>query len=188
MGIDCGDRIEQIFREQYKTMFRVLRRIAANDFQVEDALQDAFALACDRRETVLAHPTPEAWMLVAAKNFLRNAKRADAKLARRLVLLDDELAAKLGTCDEVNIDLEYGGTIPEQEFNLLKRVYLEGYKQSEVAEEFHIAPNSAYMTVKRVREKMRARLEENEKKSGGTCYEFPGSEHYLSEGVQRDDN
>lgn len=189
MGPDFEIMFEEIYRTQFSSMLRILKRSADNPFQAEEALQNAFLLAWSaKREDFSAHPNPTAWIVKTAQYYLKNAKRSDARLAKRLVLLDENIASKVGKTDEVDLDFEYAGTLPEKDFKMLKRVYLEGYNQTEIAEEFHISPNSAYMKVKRAKDKLREQLKSIEKKFGGTCYDFPGSEHYLNKGDHRDAN
>jgi DNA-directed RNA polymerase specialized sigma24 family protein len=75
-----NERIEQLFREMFKTLYIYAKNALGEHSLAEDATQETFCTACAKSDECLQSGNPEGWLMKTLKNVVRNTKRQRAKL------------------------------------------------------------------------------------------------------------
>ena len=100
----------------------------------EEAVQDTFCIFCMQVDTTLHHETPRGWLMHTLQNVMRNMQRQRAAMNRLIMRsLQVEHLEELLVYDEEDVDLLYGDLAARADFQLLKRVVLDGCTMLEAA-------------------------------------------------------
>ncbi len=75
---------EALYREHYAFAWRCARRLGASDADLDDVLQDTFAIAYRRFATLDPAVRPTTWLFGILRNVLRNRSRGERRHRRRL--------------------------------------------------------------------------------------------------------
>lgn len=156
--------LARIYRAQRAHVRQQLRGFGVRDAAVEDALHDVFVIAYrklasyeTRRGSMRAWLVGIAWRVAAA----HRRAREDVALP-----CDDEVASDLpdpesyAARSEAAVVLERVlRSLPSEQAAAFVLAELEGLSAAEIAEQWHIAPATAYTRVARARVKMQAELE-----------------------------
>lgn len=70
-----NDWISSIYQAAYGRMCRVAYRLTGNFETARELVQDAFLLTLFHKEELLAHPKPEAWLMLTLVNLCKNENR-----------------------------------------------------------------------------------------------------------------
>ena len=87
-------------------------------------------------------------------------KRIDAdriKMEKRLLSLDKKPIDTLGVSfnSDTSLQIEFDGIVTKEDFFVLEKLYVQGYKYSDLASELGVAPSVIGMRAKRAKEKFR---------------------------------
>lgn len=126
----------------------------------EEAVHDAFRIACGKPDSLMNSPVPEGWIMNTLKNVIRNKQR-QLKLQRRLIEEDvsiEDHIASMGVEDDYS-EFEFSDLISEEDYYLIKRVTLEQKTITETAEEFGISPEACKKRIQRAKKKLKFKLE-----------------------------
>ena len=109
---------EHIVRTQHKSLHRLAMVLLSQKdstgsiSQAEDAVQEAFTIAWEKRETFYQHPNPAGWLTITLKNVVKNMVRADQRWAERLLQVPaDSVVPPPGA------DLELEGFVPPEDLD-----------------------------------------------------------------------
>lgn len=67
--------ITSLYDQTYQRLYRVAYRLTGSIETAKELTQDAFLWAWLRREELLAHPKPEAWLMRTLTNLVKNERR-----------------------------------------------------------------------------------------------------------------
>lgn len=149
--------VEQLYKEMYPALHLYALRVLKDEALAEEAVQDAFCVACARREKFLSSPNPEGWIMLTLKYVMRNTLRAQARLNRHLALeVGDELSA--GEPELMSVDLLFGDVSESEDFRLLKRVALDQCTMPELAREMGVPVETCKKRVQRARKRLQKKL------------------------------
>lgn len=59
--------IEKLYKEMYPALYAYALRVLKNPALAEEAIQDAFCIACEKRDRVLSNPRPQGWIMTTLK-------------------------------------------------------------------------------------------------------------------------
>ena len=128
---------ERLIRTHHKELLRLAsiwlyqRANDAVDFgRAEEAAQETFTIAWEKREILMEHPKPIAWLNIALKNVIKNMVRDDQRWAECLLRVPAEQVQPAP-----GADLELEGIIPSEDMDILKRLYLYGETYEEICED-----------------------------------------------------
>jgi RNA polymerase sigma-70 factor (ECF subfamily) len=93
--LDRGD-VARVFREEHGRAVAVLVRVFGDIDIAEDAVQEAFAIACERWPTVGMPPSPAGWIITAARNRAIDRLRRESTRQERHRQADRLLALQRG--------------------------------------------------------------------------------------------
>ncbi len=154
-----NERIEQLFREMFKTLYIYAKNALGEHSLAEDATQETFCTACAKSDECLQSGNPEGWLMKTLKNVVRNTKRQRAKLNMLAVIsLNSEESELLATYDEIDIDVLYGDEAKREDFQIFKMVAVEGRSMRETADEFGISIEACKKRVQRIKKRLQKKL------------------------------
>lgn len=150
--------LEQMYREMYPTLYAYALRILKDHALAEEAIQDAFCIACAKREQFLSSANPHGWIMCTLKFVMRNMLRTQAKLKSLLQSLDDEEGVCAGPQEMASVDVLFGDVSDSEDFQLLKRIALDRCTMLEVAQDLGISVETCKKRVQRARKRLQQKL------------------------------
>jgi len=151
--------LERLYLQMYSKLFEYARSLLSSDSLAEEAVQDAFHIACQKPEAVLRSPSPEGWMVNTTRNVIRNTLRSQA-IARRI--LAEYMADNAGDIsvvnDRVQFELIYGDVANLEEFQLVKAMVLDGKSYQELSQELGISVAACRKRMQRAKEILRKKI------------------------------
>ena len=152
--------IRQLFLEMYDMMMTYARSSLQNESRAEEAVQEAFQIACQKPDALLNSPNPKGWMINTLKNTIHNSKhemdRDSRLLAAFLAFHSPQLAV---TENRVRLEVDYGDMVHLEEFKLLQDMVLNGKSQLEMAQERGISLAACKKRVQRAKETLRKMMQ-----------------------------
>ena len=177
---------EQYVRQYHKDLLRFASHLLRQNLhnldvdQAEDLVQETLTIAWERRETFLASPSPAGWLYQTLKNVLRNAIRQEQRWTIRL--LQAQQVAPTDVLPPPGGDLELEGFVPDEDLDLLKRLYLHGETYDELAQELGLKKSALAMRIHRIKEVFRKKYQETETFSSSACEQTTSGRHDNSRG------
>ena len=160
--MECGEQwqeaVEKLYKEMYPALHVYALRILGDEALAEEAVQDAFCIACAKREQFLSSPNPEGWLMVTLKHVMQNMLRTQAKL-QRLLSLDEGERMPAESVELVSVDLLFGDVAGSEDFRLLKRVALEQCTMLELAQEMGVSVETCKKRVQRARKRLQKKMD-----------------------------
>lgn len=150
---------EQLYKELYPALHVYALRVLGEPALAEEAIQDAFCIACAKREQFLSSADPRRWVMCTLKHVCQNMLRTQAKLKKLLLSLDADGPLPAGTPELVSVDVLFGDLSDSEDFRLLKRIALDRCTILEVAEELGISLESCKKRVQRARKHLQEKIE-----------------------------
>ena len=142
--------IEQFYRQEYESMFRLACYSLNDQNLAETAVQDAFLIASTKFDKFTSSPNPTGWLYNVLKNNIRELRRERQKILTRFVSLDDvpELSVNIPYIDSINAK-------KDADLQLLSRIYVDGYSLREIADELSISVPALKMRINRAKKRLR---------------------------------
>lgn len=159
--MEAADRqeLERLYLQLYNMLFEYARSSLSSDALAEEAVQDAFHIACQKPEAVLRSPNPEGWMVKTLKNVVFNTARSQA-IARRILAeyMADNAEVVSTANDRVRFELYYEDVADLEEFRLVKAMVLDGKSYQELALELGITVVACRKRMQRAKEILRKKI------------------------------
>ena len=157
--------IEELFHAEYNNLVRyaavILNKYSSGHISIsgraEDVVQDLFCLAVEKRDEVLESGSPVGWLYKALTLKVREALREDRTWFKRLSLIQGE--SEPG--DFRRLPIEWEGLMSQEDYELLRKLYLEGYSYKELCAELDVKKSTLAMRVKRIKERFQKNYEKN---------------------------
>ena len=152
--------IDRLYLQMYPMLFEYARSSLANDALAEEAVQDTFAIACQKPEALCESTNPEGWLVNTLKNVLSNTIRSQ-NIARRILL--DYFATNIhdisASSDRVELEILYDDIADMEEFKLLKEIALDGKSYLEMAQAHGITVGTCRKRVERAKKVLQKRIQ-----------------------------
>lgn len=162
MNAEQSRQITELYLEMYDGMMRVARKNEESEALAEEAVQEAFCIACQKLDDCLGSPNPRGWLMSTLVNVILNARKKRAN-GRRLI--EKYLATKYreAAVSENRLDLNilYGKTAESDAFQLLVEMAVEGRSHAEMAASRGISVDACKKRVQRAREELKKYLKED---------------------------
>lgn len=151
--------VEQLYKELYPALHVYALRVLGETALAEEAIQDAFCIACAKREQFLSSTDPRRWIMCTLKYVCQNMLRTQTKLKKLLLSLDEDGCLAAGTPELMSVDVLFGDLSSSEDFRLIKRIALDRCTMLEVAEELGISLESCKKRVQRARKRLQEKIE-----------------------------
>lgn len=145
------DALAQLYRETYYGLSSYARSSLRSKALVEEAVQETFLIACSRPEKVLNSPNPTGWLVLALRYAMQGIQARERKFALEPYHADQTDAAEL----QLDPKLLYDSYLTNEEFELLRRVTVDGYTLMEAAEELGLSMEACKKRAQRAKKKFR---------------------------------
>lgn len=151
------ETVEKLYKEMYPALHVYALRVLEDEALAEEAVQDAFCIACARREQFLSSPNREGWIMLTLKHVMQNLLRAQVKL-KKLLSLEVGEGLPAPAPELVSVDVLFGDLAGSEDFQLLKRVALDQCTMLELSQELNISVEACKKRVQRARKRLQKRL------------------------------
>lgn len=159
MMVRYNKEIERLYLQMYAMLFEYARASLSSDALAEEAVQDAFHIACQKADEVFGSPNPEGWIFNTLKNVIRNTVRSQ-NIARRILLnYFASNAQDIAVSDDrVGLEILYDDVVDLEEFKLVKGMVLDGKSYLELAQERGISVVTCRKRMQRAKEILRKKI------------------------------
>ena len=151
--------IELLFTQNYNRIYEYCYWKLGSHQDAEDSAMETFLRAAGREEALKAHPCPERWLYVTARNVSMEVMKKRA----RTVSLEDFSGEPSG--EEVSaaylareLEESLTGCLKPEELELYRLVVKEEQKTAQVAERLSISYTNAATRIYRMRKKLKRQL------------------------------
>ena len=158
--------LEQLFCDMRRKLLQYAKLQLNGIPLAEDAVQEVFAIASMRIDALMQSENPKGWLVNTLKNVLHAAKRSAAKQSQIFAAaVNDEAIQEAAdydlskTADRKWVDLFYSGLIPDDDFQLIKMIDLDGYTIHETPKFLSISDEACKKRIQRARSKFKKALE-----------------------------
>ena len=157
MGIEQEKLIEDLYLEMYEKLLTYACCSLEEKPLAEEAVQEAFRIACQKIETLQKSPNPQGWIFHTLRNITRNMKHTRATsnriLAQYLIVREDACLE-----DAHSLDAIYGGLAETEEFKLLKEYVIDRRSHYEMAQARGITVSACKKRLQRAKEYLRIKI------------------------------
>ena len=158
-SIPDEEPITKLYQEMYGRMVAYAFIVLGDQNLAEEVVQDTFCIFCTKADVTLQHENPQGWLMGTLQNVIRNMQRRRAAMNRLIMRsLQVEDLDELLVYDEEDVDLLYEDLAARTDFQLLKRVVLDGCTMLEAAEEYGITVEACKKRIQRIRTYLRKKL------------------------------
>ncbi|MDR0951374.1 MAG: sigma-70 family RNA polymerase sigma factor [Oscillospiraceae bacterium] len=162
MGLNTKEatQISRLYEEMYSSLCVYAMSALEDRRLAEEAVQDAFRIACAKKEELLSSRNPKGWITNTLKNVIRNIRRTRARLNNMVVSgLSIEGLGYIGSENYDSFELYYSDALGNEDWELLKMFVLQNYTMLEAARELGISVEACKKRVQRARKKLEIFLE-----------------------------
>lgn len=150
--------IQDLFLDMYDKLLSYALASFKNQALAEEAVQEAFQIACQKPTSVCASPNPRGWITNTLKNVIANTKRRNEAAQRFHSKLIDRHSETILTPSCPSFEAEYADVASTDEFKLLKAITIDGKSQLELATELGISLSACKKRIQRAKAFLRNKL------------------------------
>lgn len=155
-------QIEQLYLEMFDMMLAYARCSFDEDALAEEAVQEAFKIACQKPEQLCESRNPKGWLVNTLKYTIRNMKR-NREHAQQILstYLTEQNASVAYSEDVLSLQLMYGDIANTEEFKLLVEMAIDGKSHLEMADARGISVGACKKRVQRAKEALQKKIKKN---------------------------
>ena len=144
--------INDLYHSLYPFLVRYADSSLNNTALAEEAVQEAFAIACSKPTDVCSCPNPKGWLVTTVGYVIKNIEGRQ-RTARQVIADLPEYRPELVAAPPQSIDLHilYGDIADTKEFKLIYAMTVEGKSIIELADELHISVDACKKRAERSR-------------------------------------
>lgn len=153
-----SDFIRQLYEKEAEHLYYFARKMVEDAELAHDIVQETFCVAVRKKEEVLNHPEPEAWLYCTAKYVILSECRKKQKRGvlncyedMEEILTDEQAEWEFSKVEE---DREVLSVLTESECEIVELVYGQGYKTKEAAHRLSMNENTLRVKLLRIRNKL----------------------------------
>lgn len=153
--------LKELMDATYEKIYLFIgRRQADKDF-VEDVVQETFLAAYRKAEILMDHPNQLGWLYITARNKMLklNSKKKDLRfLEEGDIAYIERLKTEEEQYGEIELEEAIKATVGEEQYQMLRDYYLNGYSSGEMAEKYGMESGNVRMRMSRLKKKLREAL------------------------------
>ncbi len=162
MNKEQYDKIERLYRANYDKLYYYANSLLQNPGLAQEAVQETFCVACIKAEELLDSGRPEQWLFATLRNLARNTNRRRQRANRYLLRAIAEFRAEdFAQGQDAEFPLFCAEVLKPEDFELVRRIVLDGRSHLEAAEELGISLNACRKRYYRALKKLRTAYEKN---------------------------
>ena len=151
--------IELLFRQNYNRIYEYCFWKLERRQDAEDCAMETFLRAADKAAVLAAHPCPERWLYVTARNVSMEIIKKQARFVR----LERETEASVRTEEELfhsvhELEEWLTGCLKPEEQELYRLLVKEEEGTAQIAERLSISYTNAATRIYRLRKKLKKQL------------------------------
>lgn len=156
--------VEELYTQCFHSLFVFARKLTSSNSMAEEAVQCTFAVVCEKLDTVRSSNNPPGYLVAILRIIVKNMNRARARLNGTMVnLMSLEGFADTQTFEQaINPEIYFSDLMTHEEYEMLKRVALDGYTIGQAAEEFGITLEACKKRIQRLKERIKKALQEQD--------------------------
>lgn len=153
------EMIADLYDEMYDLLLSYATSSLSSISQAEEAIQDAFQIACQKVDDVSSCPNPQGWIFNTLKFVISNELKQRLRDTKIITdSLGDHIDRMGHATDLLDVDLLYGNVADTPEFKLIKAIALDGKSMLELSQELGISIDATKKRAQRAREHLQRRL------------------------------
>lgn len=158
---------EKFYRRYHDMLSKYVYRRIGKKEPVEDIVQEVFCLAYEKWGQITAHPTPEGWLILVARNkMLEFWRNSEYRQTFPLEGIESELCVDDENYGMVEIEAVAEANLQMGEWNLMKSYYWEDRNVQILAEQAGVENSCMRMRISRITRKLRTVLKGKVKGAG----------------------
>lgn len=155
----AGEIIEAAYNAYFRDVYKFVFRRIGNKAVAEDITHDVFCAALNKMDEFRNHPEPKKWLMVTARNKMRELYRKMKRNASEALEEIPELAVEEPDYNEIELELTALSIIDKEDWELIKDYYLIGITTRELAEKYGITENNMRVRLHRLKVKLRKKID-----------------------------
>lgn len=156
---EARERFHEFFQSEYQGLLHYaasLLTVKGDQGRAEEAVQEMFALAWERRDEVLSSEKPVGWLYNALHYKVKELMKVESRWSRRLLRYAQYYNPQPQAW--LSLELELGDLIPREDFELLCRVYIQGYSYRELCQELGVKKSALAVRLHRIKQQILKQL------------------------------
>ena len=151
--------INELYHTLYKFLVFYADSSLNNKALAEEAVQEAFAIACSKPAQVCGSPNPKGWMVNTTVFVIKNIESRQ-RTARKIIADVADYRPDLFAAPEAPLDLwlQYGDLVKTKEFKLIYAMAVEGKSIIALADELGISADACKKRAERARKYLQKRM------------------------------
>lgn len=150
-----SEQLERLYCEMYDWLLGYANGTVMEPSRAEEAVQETFRIACDKRSTLLQSENQKGWLVNTLKGVLRNFVRKDTRDSKVFVPYPEQFDCEQP--QELPPELLYQDLAETKEYQLLMNLSETGSVR-ELAKVLQISENTCKKRVQRARTYLRKRI------------------------------
>ena len=135
--------IEELYIEMFYPLSAYAQSALRDKNLAEEAVQETFRIACVKVDSLKVSQNPKGWLMITLKYVIQNMKRSRTRRKRFVLYM---LSSYGEETDQIStyynvLDADYNNIISRDDFDLLKKVTIDGYSTKEMSEKLGISVN-----------------------------------------------
>ena len=150
---------DELMKNTYEKIYMFVAKGCSDKDFVEDVVQETYYEAYRKIEILMEHPNQMGWLYTTAKNKKMKLGKMRSEQSLAEVEFDDiktdTIEAKENAYDEIELTETFKASISEEEYEMLRDYYLNGYSSVEVADKYGVDRGVIRMRMTRLKKKLK---------------------------------
>lgn len=149
----------KIYKERRKSLQLYAENALGNHAMAEDAVQQAFEIACRKIEDFQNCPKPEGWIFRSLEFVISNMK-SRLRTERRVIAIMDDYRPDLvaAPADPLPLRVHFGELVDLPQFQIVYEMEIQGRTLAEIAKDLGISEAACKKRAERARKYLQKKL------------------------------
>lgn len=152
------DRLDKLYLAMFQSLFEFALARLGDESLAEEAVQEAFQIACQKPDALWASPNPAGWVMNTLKNVISNQWKRQKTEQRFRSDVSVEMLSRCGVEDSINPDLLHWNVSSSPEYRMIRAVTLDGKTYPELSRELGITLAACRKRMQRAKEYLKKKM------------------------------